>query len=163
MVKIQHKQTKEIREVARNTWETAKEYVDLRNLWLILDEGDPVKMIEINKLTGEHKEFGNFDRDHAERMVKMDSSQYYYKELNESSQSFLPNFESRNNSINLEKDKHKAQPIEEAKTTSENESIRDKIYKWTDHKLISMIIYGLLGLILLFFAKKTGFINYFSK
>ncbi|UFH55385.1 DUF4145 domain-containing protein [Spirosoma sp. KNUC1025] len=79
MMKIQHKQTEEIRNISRNTWETTPEYQNLRNLWKVLDEGDAVTLIWIEE-TGEHKELGFFDRDHAVRMVKMDSTRCYIKE-----------------------------------------------------------------------------------
>ena len=53
------------------------------------------------------------------------------------------NFESSHNSINLETPIAKQQPIETS-NINKNLSIWDKIYKWTDHKLFSMIAYGLL-------------------
>lgn len=84
MIKIQHKQTGEIREISRHLWQISEEYNRIRFLWKILDEGDPVKVIEINSTTEEHKEIGIFDRDHAERMIRADSMHYYYQELESS-------------------------------------------------------------------------------
>lgn len=58
------------------------------------------------------------------------------------------NLESSHNSIALETPIHKAQPKDDAITISKKETIWNKIYKWTDHKLISMLIYGLIGFLL---------------
>lgn len=65
------------------------------------------------------------------------------------------NFDSSHNSINLEPTIAKQQPIETSniKTTL---SIWDKIYKWTDHKLFSMIAYGLLYALATAFAGWLG-------
>ena len=51
--------------------------------------------------------------------------------------------ESSHSSINLEPAIAKQQPIDTSNINN-NLSIWDKIYKWTDHKLFSMIAYGLL-------------------
>ncbi|GAA4448673.1 hypothetical protein GCM10023189_06880 [Nibrella saemangeumensis] len=54
-------------------------------MWKVLDEGDPVTLIWIED-TGEHKELGLYDRDHAIRMIKRDSTKCYIKEDDSESQ-----------------------------------------------------------------------------
>jgi hypothetical protein len=63
--------------------------------------------------------------------------------------------ESSHNSINLEPAIAKQQPIETSNIKT-NLSIWDKIYKWTDHKLFSMIAYGLLYALATAFAGWLG-------
>jgi membrane carboxypeptidase/penicillin-binding protein PbpC len=78
MVKIQHNQTGETRDVSRTVWETGQEYQRLRKLWSVLEEGDPVTVIWIGD-TGEETELGLFDRDHAIRMIKANNKRCYIK------------------------------------------------------------------------------------
>lgn len=59
------------------------------------------------------------------------------------------------NSINLEPAIAKQQPIDTSNIKT-NFSIWDKIYKWTDHKLFSMIAYGLLYALATAFAGWLG-------
>jgi hypothetical protein len=65
------------------------------------------------------------------------------------------NFESSHNSITLEPIIAKEQPIDTS-NIKKNLSIWDKIYKWTDHKLFSMIVYSLLSAIMTAFAAWLG-------
>jgi hypothetical protein len=59
------------------------------------------------------------------------------------------NLESSHNSISREPIIITPEPSQDAKNIFKNkESIWSKIYKWTDHKLISMLIYGLIGFLL---------------
>lgn len=81
MVKIQHKQSGEIREIDRHTWENLPEYKTMRKFWQVLDEGDPVVVFHWND-DGEAESLGLYDRDHAVNMIKIDSSRYYYDEVN---------------------------------------------------------------------------------
>jgi hypothetical protein len=72
------------------------------------------------------------------------------------------NLEFNHNSINLEPNKQQVHPSDDAATTSQKESIFKKIYKWTDHKLISMLIYGLFFIIAIFIAKKMDILRFFQ-
>ena len=59
-------------------------------------------------------------------------------------------------SVNLSPNDQAKQPQNAAQNTSEGnkDTILKKIYKWTDHKLISMIIYGIVAFILGLIVKK---------
>lgn len=79
----------------------------------------------------------------------------------------LGNLESRNNSIALEPAIHKAQPNDEASIIPKKLSIYEKIsshglYKLTDHKLISTLLYAIIGAIALFVANYYGIFKYFK-
>ena len=63
--------------------------------------------------------------------------------------SLLGNFDLSHNSISSEKNKHIAQPNDEAITTSKNDSIWTKFYNITNHKLFGKLIYGAIVFMLL--------------
>lgn len=71
---------------------------------------------------------------------------------------FLGNFESNHNSKDLVNVEEIVKPIEEPNTTQKKLSIFQKIYKWTDHKLISNIIIGILGFLASLLANYLGWI-----
>jgi hypothetical protein len=54
------------------------------------------------------------------------------------------NMLSKSNSTILDPARHRLQPNDDAKTIVKKETIWNKIYKWTDHKLISIIIFSIL-------------------
>lgn len=82
MVKIQHKQSGEVREIGRHDWENRQEYKTMRKFWQVLDEGDPVVVFHRHD-DGKTENLGLYDRDHAVNMIKIDSSKYYYDEVSE--------------------------------------------------------------------------------
>ncbi|QDK80882.1 hypothetical protein EXU85_20605 [Spirosoma sp. KCTC 42546] len=79
-MKIQHKQSDEIRELDRHSWETNPEYQSRRNFWKVLDEGDPVRVFWTED-NGEVRDLGLMDRDHAKNMIKINAKQCHYEEL----------------------------------------------------------------------------------
>lgn len=74
----------------------------------------------------------------------------------------LLNLEFNHSSTSLDPINADVPPNAEVKKTSRKDMI-DKVLKITDHKLISMLIYGLIVLILMFLAKKCEWMQYFVK
>ncbi len=68
------------------------------------------------------------------------------------------NLESSHNSIILDTSKNVAVPKNEPKKTEL--SIWEKIYKWTDHKTISIIIGAILGVLATWICKKLGIFQF---
>jgi hypothetical protein len=70
----------------------------------------------------------------------------------------LGNLESSHNSIILDRNKNVAVPKNEAQKAELN--IWQKIYKWTDHKTISIIIGAILGALATWICKKFGIFQF---
>ena len=98
MVKIEHKQTKVIEEISWHQWSTSEKYAKNRNLWKIVDYGEPVDVYETNS-GGKDKKLYTLDKDHAIRMIKGHPNRFYYKKHKPSKH--IRNFINRFNNIYL--------------------------------------------------------------
>ena len=81
MVNIRHKQTQEIENISRKTWESNSKYIKMRQFYEVIDPGDPVVFCQYQN--DKPKEVSILDRDHAERCIKNNPERYFYKEISE--------------------------------------------------------------------------------
>ncbi|MGL1889558.1 MAG: KAP family NTPase [Reichenbachiella sp.] len=84
MIKIEHTQTGKTETVSRLDWEKkGSKYNKTRELWKIIEEGDPVVLCELLGVE-DTKELYITDRDHALKMINSNTEKYFLKELEDS-------------------------------------------------------------------------------
>lgn len=79
MIEIKHKQTGQVKKITRRDWEKpTSPYRHARDLWQIVEEGDPVVLGETQS-NGTVKELWVTDRDHAIRIMTQPGSENKYR------------------------------------------------------------------------------------